>query len=180
MDKKELDKYMILFRAGDESAFEVIYEETRRGLFAFVLSVCKNYHLAEDVVQSTYIKIRAAIGSYQPGSNALAWMFTIAKNLTLNELQKRKREVSTDFTAATGAEYGHYTMDENLGSNLLDVVVKNLSPSEAQIVLLHLVNGYKHREIAEMTKKPLGTVLWSYRNALAKLKKILGEEEEPK
>lgn len=177
MDKIELDKYMILFRAGDEQAFEVIYEETKRGLFSFVLSVCKNYHMAEDVVQNTYIKVRSAISSYQPGSNALAWMFTIAKNLALNELQKRKREVSTDFSGG-GAEFGHYTLDENLGAGTLDIIMKTLTASEAQIVLLHVVSGYKHREIAEMIKKPLGTVLWSYRNALAKLKKAIGDDDE--
>ncbi|HPD01766.1 MAG TPA: RNA polymerase sigma factor [Clostridia bacterium] len=176
MDRHELDKYMIRFRAGDESAFEVIYNETQRGLFSFVLSICKNYHTAEDMLQNTYIKMRAGIAGYEPGSNALAWLFTIAKNLTLNELQKRKKEVYTDFDLGS-LENEKKFEGEPVSSPLLDIIMDNLSPSEAQIVLLHLVSGYKHREIADMTKKPLGTVLWSYRNAVGKLKKIIEKED---
>lgn len=176
MDRKELDRQMTLLQQGDEGAFEVIYNETKRGLFSFILSICKNYHTAEDLMQNTYIKVRGSIGSYNPGSNALAWIFTIAKNLTLNELQKRKREVYSEFD--TGSfDLGHYTIDDKTTSPLLDIILSTLNESESQIVLLHLVSGFKHREIAEMTKRPLGTILWAYRNAIKKLKKALEKEE---
>lgn len=54
---------------------------------------------------------------------------------------------------------------------------KVLSDGERQIVILHVVSGFKHREIAQMLDKPLGTVLWAYNNALAKLKKELEKEK---
>ncbi|MDR3216642.1 MAG: RNA polymerase sigma factor [Clostridiaceae bacterium] len=177
MDRKELDKQMCLLQQGDENAFEVIYSETKRGLFSFIFSICKNYHTAEDLMQSAYIKLRASVGGYTPGSNALAWLFTIAKNLTLNELQRRKREVYSEFDAGS-FELGHYTIDDKLPGQLLTTIMNTLSESESQIVLLHLVSGYKHREIAEMTGRPLGTVLWAYRNAIQKLQKVLKREEE--
>ena len=49
---------------------------------------------------------------------------------------------------------------------------------ERQIVTLHAISGFKHREIADMLDKPLGTVVWSYNNALSKLKKELQKEDE--
>lgn len=55
---------------------------------------------------------------------------------------------------------------------------KVLGDEERQIVTLHVISGFKHREIAEMMGKPLGTVMWAYNNALAKLKRAIQREED--
>ena len=174
MTKQELDQKMLRLQQGDETAFAEIYEETKRGLFAFILSICRNYHTAEDMMQTTYIRLRTTISSYKAGSNALAWLYTIAKNLTLNELAREKRETTTSFEDDS-AVYGSYKINEE-GSPLIAVMNKVLSESERQIVTLHVIAGFKHREIAEMLDKPIGTVLWAYNNALAKMKKALEKE----
>ncbi len=174
MDKMELDKKMLQLQQGDEQAFEDIYNETKRGLFAFILSICRNYHTAEDMMQTAYVKLRTTIGSYKAGSNAYAWLYTIAKNATLNELAKQSRETATDMQEGL-AKYGTYTMDED-GSPITQVMNKVLNETEREIVTLHVISGFKHREIAEMLEKPLGSVLWAYNNALAKIKRQLEKE----
>lgn len=174
MDRYELDALMQKFQKGDEHAFEKIYLETKKGLFSFILSICKNYHTAEDLMQNTYIRVRDAINTYQPGGNALAWLYTIARNLTINELKRNKHEISSDFQLEQLS--GSYNMDDSHNSPIFDIMDKVLSPDEKQLVTLHLISGFKHREIAEMCDKPLGTVLWGYRNALKKLKKYLETE----
>ena len=55
---------------------------------------------------------------------------------------------------------------------------KVLGDEEREIVTLHAISGFKHREIAEMTGRPVGSVIWAYNNALAKLKKELQKEDE--
>lgn len=50
-------------------------------------------------------------------------------------------------------------------------MTKCLDETEREIVLLHAVWGYKHREIAQMKGMPLGTVTWKYNAALEKLRK---------
>lgn len=174
MTKQELDKKMLRLQQGDESAFEEIYNETRRGLFAFVLSICRNYHTAEDMMQSAYVKLRTTVASYKAGSNAYAWLYTIAKNATLNEINKMKRETATDMEESDSLA-GTYTMDSD-GSPVTAAMNRVLNDSERQIVTLHTVVGFKHREIAEMLDKPLGSVLWTYNNALSKVKKQLEKE----
>lgn len=79
MTKQELDKLMLRLQRGDESAFEEIYNDTKRGLFAFIMSICRNYQTAEDMMQTAYIRLRTTIASYRAGSNAYAWLYTIAK-----------------------------------------------------------------------------------------------------
>ena len=176
MTKQELDQKMLRLQQGDETAFAEIYEETNRGVFAFVLSICRNYHTAEDIMQTTYIRLRTTISSYKAGANAFAWLYTIAKNLTLNEMAREKRETTASFDDDSSA-YGSYKMNEE-GSPITAVMNKVLNESERQIVTLHVISGFKHREIAEMIGKPIGTVLWAYNNALAKMKKELEKEEK--
>ena len=52
-----------------------------------------------------------------------------------------------------------------------------LNQEELEIVLLYVVSGYKHREIADMLDKPLGTILWTYNNSIKKLKKAVEGKE---
>lgn len=177
VDRKLLDDLMQKIQRGDEAAFEVFYNETKRGLFSFILSICKDYHSAEDLMQNTYIRVRVAADSYQAGSNVLAWLFTIAKNITLNDMNKRKREISADFDNPAIRIGGEYTMDENLPGPVISIIKDKLNDSEKQIIALHLMAGFKHREIALMLEKPLGTVLWAYRNALNKIKSELEKED---
>lgn len=177
MDRITLDNLMLHIARGDEVAFEELYNQTRSGLYSFILSICKNHHLAEDVMQNTYIRIRLSANMYKAGSNTLAWIYTIAKNLTFNELNKQKHELSIDFDDKGSKIGGQYTIDDKVTSPLLNVMKKVLNENEAQIISLHLISGFKHREIAEMLDKPLGTVLWTYKNALNKIKNNYSEED---
>lgn len=167
---------MLELQQGDEKAFEDIYTETNKGLFAFLLSYCKDYQLAEDMMQNSYIRLRTTIAQYKAGSNAFAWLYTIAKNTTINELNRRKREMPIDME--NGSEvFGSYTYEYE-DTPIMRLMAKLLTDAERQIVTLHVISGFKHREIADMLDKPLGTVLWTYNNALAKLKKTIEKDKE--
>ena len=61
--------------------------------------------------------------------------------------------------------------------SLLTECLKNLSDEERQIVMLHAVSGFKHREIARLLEMPLSTVLSKYNRAMKKLRKIYGGEQ---
>jgi RNA polymerase sigma-70 factor (ECF subfamily) len=167
---------MTKLQTGDETAFEEIYDLTKGGLFSFVASMCKNHHTAEDLMQNTYVVLRTKIDAYRPGSNALAWIYTVARNLTINDINKRKREVYHDFDDSSSSVGGEYTLDDKVASPLFDTMKRVLNETEEKIVTLHVVAGFKHREIADILDMPLGTVLWSYRNALSKMKKQLQKE----
>lgn len=176
MTKQELDREMLKLQQGDENAFEIIYNDTKRGLFAFLLSLTRDYHLSEDMMQTAYIRLRTTISQYRAGSNAYAWLYTIAKNATINEINRRKRESVTDTTEDDG-RFGTYSIEEE-DTPVTRAMNEVLSDEERQIVTLHVISGFKHREIAEMLEKPLGTVLWAYNNALGKIKKELQKEGE--
>lgn len=175
MDKKLIDTYLISLKNGNDNAFDEIYNLTKKGVFSVALGIVKNYQVAEDIMQDVFIKVKQKINFYKEGTNGYAWILTIARNLSINEYNKLSRSEVVDFQEN---EYLTETNDnlESVNMPIFKIAKKVLNQSELQIVLLYSVDGYKHREIAKIMNKPLGSVLWSYNNAMKKLKKELSKE----
>lgn len=169
MNKQGLDALMTDVSKGDNDAFARLYEETRKGVFAFAYSYLRSAADAEDVTQEVFLAVKRKAYLYKPGTDVRAWIFQIAKNLSLDELRKRKRRGGSleDVKREPAAE-------PRLPA--LDLMTRVLDETEREIVLLHAVWNYKHREIAEMKGLPLGTVTWKYKAATEKLKKDWEEE----
>lgn len=167
-----LDEHLTALARGDFAAFDEFYRATDKTIYHIALSVLKERALAEDAMQSCYMKIIAGAGKYRSGSNAAAWVARIARNEALNLKKRQGREHAVDVSeneALFGAapdEYGFLT----------DVARRTLSEGEFAVLML-TADGYKRREIAAMLKIPLPTVTWRYHRALSKMRAALGEKE---
>ena len=166
MDAKELDALMTKIAEGDNTSFGLLYNATIRGVFAFAYSYLGNREDAEDVAQNAYIAVKQKAYTYKKGTNARAWLFQIVKNLSLDELRRRKRRQSSDLDCA-------YVREES--GSAVSFLLSVLDGEEKEIVVLHVFWGYKHREIAEILHMPLGTVTWKYNAAVKKLEKYKEE-----
>jgi RNA polymerase sigma-70 factor (ECF subfamily) len=166
----ELERAIVGLQKGDVNQLAIIYKLTSRGIFTFVLPIVKAYDLAEDVLQSTYVRAYESITSYRPGTNPRNWLLTIAKNLAFNEIKKRNREPSYDFSEENVSTEGVYDLNPDLDTPTIDLANRVLNEGELNIVLLYAIGGYKHREIAEIIDLPLGTVTSKYNAALKKIR----------
>ncbi len=165
-----LDKFIKRFINGDVSAFDEIYNRTRKSVYYVALSILRDKFLAEDVMQTTYMRVLKNIGSYTLGTNASAWIIRIAKNEAINVKKVRMREQSVDeqdninlFGASEPDTYGELT----------DLAKRLLHDDEFSILMLVTVCGYKRKEIGKMLDMPIPTVTWKYKNALLKLRNAL-------
>lgn len=173
MDKKELDLCLQEIAKGDNRAFERLYEETRKGIFAYLYGFSKDYHKTEDLMQTVYLKVKANITKYRAGSDARAWLFQVAKYTALNDIRKTQREpVASEIQQQRYAQQEYELQD----SPVFEAMQKILSEEERQIMILHILWGFKHKEIAEMLDMALGTTLWKYNRAIKKLQQNLKEE----
>ena len=77
---------------GSQDAFKQLYEKTDRTLYGFILSILRNPHDTEEVMQETYMKIWTSASGYQPQGKPLAWMFTIARNLCYMKFREQKHQ----------------------------------------------------------------------------------------
>ena len=156
----------------DMEAFDQLYRLTERPVHALVLSILRDPNDACDVVQETYLKVRAAAHLYRPQGKPLAWIFTIAKNLAHSHLRRQSRTDISDVPALEDDLRFSYVSDPT-DRMVLTSALKILGEEEREILLLHAVSGFLHREIASALGLPLSTVLSRYHRALKKLKTFL-------
>lgn len=101
----------------------------------------------------------------------MAWIMTITKNLCRKQLRSRSRtERLPEEDWKNSLESTEMTADDKV---VLRQCMETLSDIERQIVVLHAVSGFKHREIAAWLELPLATVLSKYHRAIKKMKASL-------
>lgn len=161
-----LEQKIERYKKGDKFAFDYIYEHTHKPLYFGILYYVKDKPSAEDLMHDAYMRAMANIQSYQSGTSFTAWLCKIGKNLALNYVQRRKREVYTDFNEGFFGDCYEQELPY-----VFELARNILSEEEYQIVMLCQVGGYKRREVAEMLGMPVPTVTWKNNEALKKLKR---------
>lgn len=168
-----LDQFMKKLMNGDTSAFDEVYNQTRKSVYYVALSILRDKALAEDIMQTTYIRVLKNIHSYALGTNAAAWIIKIAKNEAINMKKVRMREQSVD-------EYENLALfgvnEPDTYGELIDLAKRLLDDDEFSILMLVTACGYKRKEIGKMFDMPTPTVTWKYQNALLKIRKALEKE----
>jgi RNA polymerase sigma-70 factor (ECF subfamily) len=168
-----LDDYLHALSSRDEAAFQLIYEETKKGVYSIIIAIVKSKHITEDLMQDTYIKMLEKLDTYQRGRNFSAWLFQIAKNLAYDYVRKESR-VSTFDPQEQNLLFDKVPdFEPTVIKPSLEQMLQPLDDVERQIMLLKAVNDSTFKEIAQTLSKPLGTVLWLYQRALKKMKKHL-------
>ncbi len=154
----------------DAMAFEELYRKTDKAIFGFALSILKNTHDAEDVMQDAYLQIRKYAHAYTSNGKPMAWILTITRNLCFAKLRhKSSQNVDIDEVVDLAIDSDLAVSVEN--KMMIEHLMQVLTDEERQIVILHAQTGMKHREIATILNLSLSTVLSKYKRAIAKLSK---------
>lgn len=175
--RTEEDALLVRVGQGDRQALEALYRLTSRAVYGCLLSIVKNPHDAEELMQDTYLQLVSSAGSYRPQGKPRGFILAVARNLGLMRLREERRfpaagEEETETLPADGNEAGR--AEDRL---VLECAMRVLGDEERQVVMLHAVAGLKHRETAALMGLPLSTVLSRYHRALGKLQKALMEGE---
>lgn len=163
-------------RGSAAPALEKLYHCTKDAIYGYALSMLKNTYDAEDVLHDCYISIWQSAHNYSSAGRPMAWILTITRNLCLDKLRMRSR--MTDLPDENWEQYLDSRSSISIEDKLLiEFCLDRLNDDEREILLLHVLSGLKHREISELTNRPLATVLSKYHRALKKLRTILKEED---
>jgi len=173
MKKKTFDENLIKkTAAGDAEAFKKVYEGTGSAVYGLALSILRNRHDAEDAMHETFLKVYKNAGMYRPEGKPLAWVLTITRNVCFNMLQSRT--VHEDIEKHTYLEDVSANTEEIAENKMiLNSALSLLEADEREIIMLHALAGWKHREIAEFTGLPLSTVLSKYNRSLKKMRQAI-------
>lgn len=175
MSAREVDECIFAIAQDCDGALERLYGLTCSAVYAYALSVLKNVYDAQDVMHDVYVKVYDSAHNYTSYGKPMAWILTIAKNLCYTRFRQQVRfcDVSDEELEKQFSDDAHISSDDKL---VIVQMLKTLSDSERQIVVMHALSGMKHKDIAKTLEMPLATVLSKYNRALKKLQCIFQGE----
>ena len=155
----EWDEQDLVRRAqtGDSEAFERLYETHVRRIYALCLRMLSEPSRAEEVTQDVFVRAWEKIPSFQFRSGFGTWLHRVAINVILGKRQKLAKQRDRHIDADEPFErLPARTTPEGLNVDF-EAAIEYLPSGARKVFVLHDVEGYKHREIAEMLGVTTGT-----------------------
>jgi RNA polymerase sigma-70 factor (ECF subfamily) len=161
---------------GEEDAFAALYEEIRKDIFAFALSILNDYHDAEDVLHEVFVKVKLQAGRCRDFENINGWLIRVTKNTAIDFIREKRRQI-VDEELSKGGSHAEEEITMADHSMFISELFRELGDEERQIVVLHLISDLTHKTIAKALNLPLTTVKWRYRKAILHLEKLSKKKE---
>lgn len=159
---------------GDNSAFDIIYEETKKIIYLSIYAIIRNQSAIEDLMQDTYMKIISSMDYYNLGTNFKAWVSRVARNTALNYYNKQKKVILVD-SSENELIFGQTENNNYLLNDALNV----LEGYEKDVFIHRIIAGFTLKEISAIMSMPLTTVHYIYKKAIKKVKKkLVGDNNE--
>lgn len=167
-------------REGDVGAFEALVRRHLRVSYGAALAVTGDAQDAEDVVQEAFFRASRRLDDLDPPGKFLPWLLAIVRNHA-HDVRRRRRVRATDELhdgmRADGAaeDPGRSAERDELRRRLVEAMA-TLSDVQREVLLLHDVEGWKHREIAALIGVAEGTVRAHLFHARRAMRESLGTE----
>lgn len=159
--------------AKERWAQKQLYEEN----YTLLLGVCHRYSSnqddALDILHEGFIKILTNIHKYQPGTSLVAWMRRIMINTAIDYYRMQTRRRTDDIETAFEVQSNEPDALSKLTVQEIINCIQQLSPAYRSVFNLYVVEGFSHKEIAEMLYITESTSRSNLVKARSKLKDLL-------
>lgn len=139
--------------AGDAGAFEELVRRHLRSANAVALGVLGNPADAEDVCQEAFLTALERLEECRDPERFAAWLLRIVRNRALNSRESRalrQGEPLESVAEAAGGGNPERDVEKSELRERLLAALSGLTPAQREVVLLHDLEGWKHREIADL------------------------------
>lgn len=162
-------------REGDMEALEMIFRHFRLPLFNLALRYTYNAAVAEDLLQDVFLKVFTHLKDLDHDGAFVGWIYriTITTCLTYLRGHKHLNQKTVSWGEVESVLASGEPSKEELLTRSLEEAVLPLPPRLKSVFLLHDVQGFKHREIAEMLGCSEGTCKSQLFKARVRIRKHL-------
>lgn len=160
---------------GDRQAYHQLYEKYVGQVYGLCFRLTGEKSLAEDATQEVFIQLWRKIGNYRGDSKFSTWLHSVTSNITVSYIRKQRGWLQRMFNIET-SEAMNEVAEESSSSVDLEAYVQRLPDRARQVFVLHAIEGYRHEEIANMTKMAVGSSKAQFHRAKQLLKEWMGYE----
>lgn len=164
---------------GDRDGFRLLYNHYAKAMYNTALRIVNNTADAEDILQEAFSDAFRSLESFRNRSTFGAWLKRIVINKSINKVKReRKRWVEVDMESIDGYQIDEPEIDEDdfvYKVESIKQAMKQLPDGYRTVLSLHLVENYKHEEIAGMLGIAHATVRTQYIRAKKKLLEIISQ-----
>lgn len=164
--------------AGSKSGLARIYANEAAQLREFAGRIVRNRYYAEDIIHDAFAQILRDAGSFDPARGpARAWIYAVVRNTALKSIRHSDREVAVE--AGLLSSICNQRQTSNVSSSHLAEItaaqcyLEKLEPKRRASLILAIVDGRTHAEIAQYLGVPIGTVKAWIRRELIVLRQQL-------
>jgi RNA polymerase sigma-70 factor (ECF subfamily) len=181
MQSRPDDKYILkLFRQGGRNtneAFRLLVDAYGEMLYRQIRQITRNHELTNDVLQNVLVKAFQKMDGFKGDSALYTWLYRIARNETLNYLDKEKRRTGIDLDAPVfeilAGSSSFEQIDGDKIHELLMNAIDTLPEKQAIVFQLKYFEELKYSEIAERLDTSEGALKASFFHAKEKIKNFL-------
>ena len=175
------------FRAGDAEALGALMARHQAAVYGYLLRLTGRRDAADDLFQEVFLKLVKNPGAYGEREKFRAWLFAVARNAAMDFFRRESRrgEVAlegdgenpgpADFLVSAEPGPAEAFYGKALGETI-DAALASLSEDQREVFYLRHYSELSFREIAELLKVPIGTVLARMSRAAAKLREKLDKD----
>lgn len=181
------------YRDGDVGAFEILLSRHERPVYNFIYRSVGGRAVAEELLQETFMRVIKSAPSYERQAKFTTWLYTIARNLCVDQSRRQKHRDAQSLDQPTRGEEGgapllefvsdgsasseREAMRTELGGRL-EAAIQKLSEDQREVFLLRQIHDIPFKEIAEIAGISENTAKSRMRYALDKLRAELKEFED--
>lgn len=178
---------MMECRKGDMSAFELLVRRYQDAIVNYIHRTINDYHRAEDLAQETFLRVLKSASRYEPKASFKSWLYTIATNLSRNEIRNRSRR-NTYFLEDMVDEdedvyHSEFMVDTRYQPDILyekkerqqliKKALKQLPENQRLALTLVTYQELSYEEISEILNCSIGAVKSLIHRARQNMKKLL-------
>ncbi len=142
---------------GNAKACKQLYDQHAPKMFGICLRYAKDYHVAEDILQEGFVKVFRNLSKFRFEGSFEGWLRRIIVNTAIEQYRKTVRMYPVgELTQEAHQAFDDMTVESMAAQDLLKLV-QDLSPGYRTVFNLYVIEGFSHKEIAEMMNISEGT-----------------------
>jgi RNA polymerase sigma-70 factor (ECF subfamily) len=170
-------------RAGDRGAIDDLYDRFRRPAFALARRILADDTLAEDVVQDVFLSVWRDPHAYDRARGSFSsWLMAMVHHKAVDAVRReeahRRRQSRAEDDLALTAPFSAQDVEDEAWARVVSERVRTalgtLPDAQREALTLAYYGGYTQREVAALTRAPLGTVKTRMLAGMRRLKEELG------